>query len=417
METNLSDIFKAVRKSSRIISAMTDTKRAEVLMKLAAAVDASHDELLEANAADLQRMDTANPLYDRLRLTPERLTAIADDIRHVAQLPSPVGEVMEERVLPNGLQLRRVRVPFGVIGVIYEARPNVTFDVFSLCFRSGNACILKGGSDASASNDAIIRLIHDVLSECGVTTDCVALLPSTHEATAALLNAVGYVDVCIPRGGRRLIDFVRDNARVPVIETGAGVVSAYFDKDGDTTMGRDIITNAKTRRVSVCNALDTLLIHRDRLTDLPALCENLAEKGVEIHADEESYRALEGHYPTSLLKTTDETTYTTEWMDYKMGLRTVGCLEDALEHIAEYGSGHSECIITGNPVTAEHFQQSVDAACVYVNAPTSFTDGAQFGLGAEIGISTQKLGPRGPMGLREITTYKYLINGNGQTRP
>lgn len=410
-------LLSNVKRASRSLMSLTDARRSEILMRLADAVDSSHDAILRANAEDLSRMDRSNPLYDRLQLSPERLNAIAGDIRHVAALPSPVGEVIEDRTLPNGLRLRRVRVPFGVIGVIYEARPNVTFDVFSLCFRSGNACVLKGGSDASASNEAIVSLIHRVLGECGVDTDCVCLLPSTHEATAAMLGAVGYVDVCIPRGGRRLIDFVRDNARVPVIETGAGVVSAYFDKDGDIEMGRDIITNAKTRRVSVCNALDTLLIHHDRLADLHLLCERLAEKNVVIFADEASREALSGHYPETLLHDADSETYSTEWMDYKMGIRTVGSVDEAIEHIARYGSGHSECIITDNSETADRFQQSVDAACVYVNAPTSFTDGAQFGLGAEIGISTQKLGPRGPMGLREITTYRYFINGNGQTRP
>lgn len=410
-------MLSAVKQASRTITALTDSQRTALLMRLADEVDASHEELLDANATDLARMERTNPLYDRLQLTGDRLTAIAGDIRHVATLPSPVGEIIGERTLPNGLHLRRVRVPFGVIGVIYEARPNVTFDVFSLCFRSGNACVLKGGADASASNEAIVSLIHRVLTAEGITTDCVALLPSTHKATAAMLNAVGYVDVCIPRGGRRLIDFVRDNARIPVIETGAGVVSAYFDRYGDTAMGRDIITNAKTRRVSVCNALDTLLIHAGRLADLPALCARLAEKNVEIHADKRSLGALSSHYPAELLREADETTYAREWMDYKMGIRTVDSLQDAIDHIARYGSGHSECIITDDAESADTFQRSVDAACVYVNAPTSFTDGAQFGLGAEIGISTQKLGPRGPMGLREITTYRYLINGNGQTRP
>lgn len=394
-----------------------DGSRQRLLMCLADEVDASHAELLEANARDLARMDRTNPLYDRLQLDDSRLDAIAGDIRHVASLPSPVGEIVEERTLPNGLRLRRVRVPFGVIGVIYEARPNVTFDVFSLCFRSGNACVLKGGSDASASNECIMGIIHRVLRREAFSTDCAVLLPSTHEATAAMLNAVGYVDVCIPRGGRRLIDFVRDNARIPVIETGAGVVSAYFDKAGDTAMGRDIITNAKTRRVSVCNALDTLIVHRQRLADLPALCAGLAEKGVRLYADTEAFRALEQAYPATLLDHAGEDTYAREWMDYKMGIKTVGSLEEALDHIARFGSGHSECIITGDPEAGDRFQQMVDAACVYVNAPTSFTDGAQFGLGAEIGISTQKLGPRGPMGLREITTCRYLINGNGQTRP
>jgi glutamate-5-semialdehyde dehydrogenase len=360
-------------------------------------------------------MDKSNPLYDRLQLTRERLDSIANDIRNVAALPSPIGEVIENRTIPNGLKIKKVRVPFGVIGVIYEARPNVTFDVFSLCFRSGNACVLKGGSDAEASNKAIVELIHNVLETAGINPNCVTLLPSTHDATGALLNAVGYVDVCIPRGGKRLINFVRENAKIPVIETGAGVVSAYFDKYGDVSMGKDIITNAKTRRVSVCNALDTLLIHQDRLTDLPALCERLAEKRVEIYADERARQALIT-YPNNLIKEAAEDTYSTEWMDYKMGIKTVANIDEAIEHISTYGSGHSECIITNDSLSARKFQESVDAACVYVNAPTSFTDGAQFGLGAEIGISTQKLGPRGPMGLKEITTYKYYIDGNGQVR-
>lgn len=415
--TDILNLLTATRQASRTLASLTDTQRTELLMRLADAVDNSRAELLEANARDLARMAITNPLYDRLQLTPERLTAIANDIRHVAGLPSPIGEVIEDRTLPNGLRLRRVRVPFGVIGVIYEARPNVTFDVFSLCFRSGNACVLKGGSDAVDSNEAIVRLIHRVLHESGMPTECVTLLPSTHEATAAMLNAVGYIDVCIPRGGRRLIDFVRDNARIPVIETGAGVVSTYFDKDGDVKMGRDIITNAKTRRVSVCNALDTMLIHRDRLSVLPELCERLAEKNVVIYADDDAFKALKGSYPQQLLQKADNDTYATEWMDYKMGIRTVSGIDEALDHIANFSSGHSECIITDNEDTARRFQESVDAACVYVNAPTSFTDGGQFGLGAEIGISTQKLGPRGPMGLREITTYRYFINGNGQTRP
>ncbi len=286
-------------------------------------------------------------------------------------------------------------MPFGVIGIIFEARPNVCFDVFSLCFKSGNACILKGSHSADESNRAIVALIHDVLPLEGELEGVCSLLPPTHEATAELLGAVGYVDLCIPRGGRKLIDFVRDNARVPVIETGAGVVHAYFDKDGDLEKGRRIIANAKMRRVSVCNALDCLLVHRDRLSDLPALLEPMEGK-VEI--------------------ITDEASMGTEWMDYKLSLKVVDSLDEALAHIAHYGSGHSECIITECSETARHFQQMVDAACVYVNAPTSFTDGAQFGMGAEIGISTQKLGPRGPMALEEMTTYKWLIDGNGQTR-
>lgn len=412
----MTEIFKMVREASRTIANISDRERNEVLLTVAGLLEARLDELLEANARDLARMERDNPLYDRLQLTPDRVGGIASDVRNVAGLPSPVGEEIERRTLPNGILLRRVRVPFGVIGVIYEARPNVTFDVFSLCFKSGNACILKGGKDAEQSNIAAIDIIHEALRIHGISTDVAVVLPSTHEATAQLLNAVGYVDVCIPRGGRRLIDFVRENARIPVIETGAGVVHAYFDCEGDLAMGRDIITNAKTRRVSVCNALDTLLIHRDRLSDLPELCVPLAGKNVEIHADPEGFAALSGHYPDHLLIPAVPEVWDREWMDYKMGLRTVGSVEEAITHIAEHGSGHSECIITGSEDAATRFQAEVDASCVYVNAPTSFTDGAQFGLGAEIGISTQKLGPRGPMGLREITTYRYLLTGSGQTR-
>ncbi len=417
MDSNLTEIFSSVKQASRHMGALSVDRRNEVLLHLADALEADASALLEANSRDLSRMDRSNPLYDRLQLTPERLAGIASDMRHVASLPCPVGEIIDESERPNGLRLRRVRVPFGVIGIIYEARPNVTFDVFALCFKTANACILKGGSDAEDSNKAIVSLIRRVLRDEGLDENVVALLPATHEATAAMLDAVGYVDVCIPRGGKRLINFVRDNARIPVIETGAGVVSTYFDQYGDLAMGRDIIFNAKTRRVSVCNALDTLIIHKDRLADLPLLVKPMADKSVEIYADDRAYTALEGRYPETLLQRADADTFATEWMDYKMGIRTVDSLTEAIDHIAAYGSGHSECIVTGNPDHAERFRQEVDAACVYVNAPTSFTDGAQFGLGAEIGISTQKLGPRGPMGLTEITTYRWLIDGNGQTRP
>jgi glutamate-5-semialdehyde dehydrogenase len=299
--------------------------------------------------------------------------------------------------------------------MIYEARPNVTFDVFSLCFKSGNACVLKGGKDANCSNREEVALIHEILQHYGVSEDVVALLPATHEATGEMLNAVGYIDVCIPRGGRKLIDFVRDSARIPVIETGAGVVNTYFDVDGDLEMGRAIIQNAKTRRVSVCNALDCLLIHQDRLSDLGALVQPMAEKQVIIYADDQAYAAIEGQYP--YLEHATAESFGTEFMDYKLAIKTVASLDEALAHIDQNGSGHSEAIITSNEQTARRFQAHVDAACVYWNAPTSFTDGAQFGLGAEIGISTQKLGPRGPMALEEITTFKWLIEGEGQIRP
>ena len=376
------------------MATIADDKRNEILLAVADAIIANKQTILEANAKDLAKMDPKNPLYDRLQLTDKRLEDIASDMRNVSKLPSPLGRVLKESTLPNGLRLKRVSVPFGVIGMIYEARPNVTFDVFSLCFKSGNACVLKGGKDADNSNRAEVEIIHQVLEANGVNPDVVTLLEATHEATAEMLNAVGYIDVCIPRGGRKLIDFVRDNAKVPVIETGAGVVHAYFDEFGDLEMGKRIIDNAKTRRVSVCNALDCLIIHRSRLADLPALLEPVEKKNVKIVYDD----------------------FGTEFMDYKMAVKVVDSIDEAIEHIATYGSGHSECIITNNKDNAKKFQQLVDAACVYVNAPTSFTDGAQFGLGAEIGISTQKLGPRGPMGLEEITTYKWLIEGEGQVR-
>lgn len=413
---NFNDIFSRAREASRTLLELTDSQRSAAITTLADIVETHRDELLAANSLDLARMSRSNPLYDRLQLTPERLAGIASDLRHVAALPTPVGEEVEHRTLPNGIDLRKVRVPFGVIGVIYEARPNVTFDVFSLCLKSGNACILKGGHDADDSNRAAINLIHEALRLNGIPVDAATLLPSTHEATAALLGAVGKVDVCIPRGGRRLIDFVRDNAKVPVIETGAGVVHTYFDINGDLEMGRGIINNAKTRRVSVCNALDTLLIHRGRLADLPALCAPLADKNVEIHSDPEAMEALRGNYPDKLLVAANDC-WDTEWMDFKMGIHTVSDLDEAIAHIARHGSGHSESIVTDDTKAADTFRRMVDASCVYVNLPTSFTDGGQFGLGAEIGISTQKLGPRGPMGLREITTTRYLLTGHGQLRP
>ena len=391
----MKQLFHKAKEASRMLMLLTDEQRNDVLLKIADRAETETAKLLAANALDLQKLEPNDPLYDRLLLTKERIQGIAADLRNVAKLPSPLGVISKERTLANGLYLRRFSVPFGVIGVIFEARPNVCFDVFSLCFKSGNACLLKGSHSAEESNRAIVNLIHEVLQDAGICVDALTLLPPTHEATAELLGAVGYVDLCIPRGGRKLIDFVRDNARVPVIETGAGVVHAYFDKDGDLEKGKRIIANAKMRRVSVCNALDCLLVHRDRTDDIPALLA-----------------PMEGHVEI----VTDEATMGTEWMDYKLSLKVVDSLDEALAHIARYGSGHSECIITEDKATATRFQQMVDAACVYVNAPTSFTDGAQFGLGAEIGISTQKLGPRGPMALEEMTTYKWLINGNGQVR-
>ena len=411
-----STIFSRTKDASRALSVIDDARRNAVLLRLADAIVAESSSLLEANASDLAAMDRSNPLYDRLMLTEDRLKGIASDMSHVAALPSPLGRTLVERTLPNGLRLRKVSVPFGVIGVIYEARPNVTFDVFSLCFKSGNACLLKGGRDADASNRAAVALIKRILESEGVEPDAVNLMPATHEAAGELLEAVGYVDLVIPRGGRRLIDFVRDNAKVPCIETGAGVVNTYFDESGDMGKGIKIVTNAKTRRVSVCNALDCLIVHSARLEGLPELVGQMAGR-VTLYADPRAFEALEGHYPAERLQHAGPDAFGTEYMDYKMAVKTVDSLDEALDHIRCYGSGHSEAIVTEDASAARKFQAMVDAACVYVNAPTSFTDGAQFGLGAEIGISTQKLGARGPMGLEEITSYKWLIEGNGQTRP
>lgn len=414
---NLKTIFEQAKKAGRSLAALDEKEINCILNDTADEIEKQTDRILAENAKDLERMDKENPMYDRLKLTEGRIEGIAGDMRNVAKLASPLGRTLMERTLPNGLKLKKVSVPFGVIGIVYEARPNVTFDVFSLCLKSGSACVLKGGKDADCSNREAVALIKEVLRRHNVDEHTIELLPATHEATAEMLHANGYIDVVIPRGSSRLIKFVRDEASVPVIETGAGVCHAYFDKDGDLEKGKAIINNAKTRRVSVCNALDCTIINAERLTDLPALCEPLIASNVLIYADDPAINVLKGKYPEELLKEATEESYGTEFQSYTMAIKTVKDAEEAMEHIAGHGSGHSECIITENDDTAEKFLKNVDAACVYVNAPTSFTDGAQFGLGAEIGISTQKLHARGPMGLEEITTYKWTIRGNGQTRP
>lgn len=408
--------FEAVQQASRELLGINDFQINQVLLAVADAAWEQREWILKENQQDLARMDTHNPKYDRLKLTEERIKEITHDLRKVATLPSPLGRILKENTLSNGLRLKRISVPFGVIGIIYEARPNVSFDVFSLCLKSGNACILKGGSDADYSNRAIIRLIHGVLEKFHINPHCVELLPAEREATSQLLHAREYVDLLIPRGSRSLIDFVRQHATIPVIETGAGICHTYFDRYGDIKMGAAIINNAKTRRVSVCNALDCLLIDSSRLDMLPELCKPLSTSQVSIYADAPAYACLKGRYPSNLLKEAGPDDYGTEFLDYKMAIKTTACLEEALAHIRQYGSKHSECIITENKEHARLFCRDVDAACVYVNVPTSFTDGAQFGLGAEIGISTQKLHARGPMALEEITTYKWIIEGEGQIR-
>lgn len=414
---SITEIFSNARVASRTLLAVDSASVDSMLLDMASAIESNAEKILAANAQDLSRMDPEDPKYDRLMLTYDRISAIAADMRHVAALPSPLGRVLSHRVLPNGLDISRVSVPFGVIGVIYEARPNVSFDVFSLCVKAGSACVLKGGHDADDTNRTVVALLRSELERAGFSPDVVQLLPATHEATAEMLAARGFIDVIIPRGSASLIRFVRDNARVPVIETGAGVCHAYFDADGDLDKGRAIVNNAKTRRVSVCNALDCLLVDRSRLKDLPVLCAPLSDSRVVIKADDDSFAALAGGYPDELLAHADPDDFGTEFLGYTMAVRVVDGIDGALDHIARYGSGHSESIITENRDVADVFTRMVDAACVYTNAPTSFTDGAQFGLGAEIGISTQKLHARGPMALDEMTTYKWIIRGNGQIRP
>jgi glutamate-5-semialdehyde dehydrogenase len=409
--------FQAVQCASRKIVTLEEATIDGVLIELADRIPAATDAILEANRKDLERMDPADPRYDRLLLNEARLKSIASDIRNVASLPSPLDRVLEERTLPNGLELKKVTVPLGVIGIIYESRPNVTFDVFALCLKSGNATVLKGGSDAAFSNIAIVELIQTVISERGLDPEMIYLLPAEREAAHIMLNAVGYIDVIIPRGSQQLIDFARKHSTVPVIETGAGIVHTYFDQSGDLAMGCDIIFNAKTRRPSVCNALDTLIVHESRIDDLPVLVELLEEKMVQLYADEPAYYKLLGRYPDELLEIASPEHFGTEFLSLKMSIKTVSGIEEALDHIARHSSKHSEAIIASDQAAIDAFMKRVDAAAVYANTSTAFTDGAQFGLGAEIGISTQKLHARGPMALKELCSYKWLITGQGQVRP
>ncbi|MDR0811507.1 MAG: glutamate-5-semialdehyde dehydrogenase [Paludibacter sp.] len=396
---------------------LVDTETINAVLKsLADEAEQCVAEIIAANEKDLAAFDASNPLRDRLLLDEKRLAAIVIDIRNVAALPSPLGKTLAETIRPNGMKISKTSVPFGVVGVIYEARPNVTFDVFSLCFKSGNACVLKGGSDAQNSNSAIVNIIKSTLKRFALDENIITLLSPERESTTDLLNATGAVDVLIPRGGRGLIDFVRQNARVPVIETGAGVCHTFIDESANITFAENIVFNAKTRRVSVCNALDCLIVHEKILPSLPGICERLAEKNVMIYADIKAFTFLNGKYPAHLLLKADEESFGTEFLDYKMAVKTVSSIAAAIEHICKYGSQHSECIVSNDDANVALFYRAVDAACVYANVSTAFTDGAQFGLGAEIGISTQKLHARGPMALTELCTYKWLIAGEGQVR-
>lgn len=410
------DIFKAAVKAGRSLSVLDDGKINNILLKIADAVIGNSGYIIEENKKDLALMENSDPRYDRLLLTEKRLQGIAADIRNVAGLPSPLNRVLSSETRPNGLVISRISVPFGVIGVIYEARPNVTFDVFALCLKSGNACVLKGGSDAINSNMAIAGIIRSVLEESGIDKNILSLLPAGRDETRQLLNARQYIDLIIPRGSRSLIDFVRENASIPVIETGAGICHTYFDEYGDRELGRNIIHNAKTRRVSVCNALDCLIIHQDRLNDLDYIVGLCSGSDVIIYADERAYKALDGKYPPGLLQRATAESFGTEFLSYKMAVKTVDSFDEALLHITDYGSRHSEAIISGNNNRIQLFYKLIDASSVFANTSTAFTDGAEFGLGAEIGISTQKLHARGPMALEALTSYKWIIEGDGQVR-
>ncbi len=411
----LSQLEKTLR-ASRLLSLVDEETIIRVLFDLADEAENQMAFILVENMKDLDRMDVNDPKYDRLKLTADRIRGIASDIRKVAGLPNPVGRVLYETVRPNGMKISKITVPFGVIGIIFEARPNVTFDVFSLCLKSGNACLLKGGSDAINSNSVIVSIIRQVLHKQGLPEDLVALLPAGRDETQEMLHANGYIDLIIPRGSQNLINYVRQNSSIPVIETGAGICHTYFDGSGDVEKGSRIVFNAKTRRPSVCNALDCLLIHRNRLSDLPLLTEKLAEKEVVIYADEDAFKILSKSYPANLLNPANDDSFGTEFLSLKMAVKTVSSLEEALDHIARYSSKHSEAIISENCDAVNTFIKMVDAAAVYHNVSTAFTDGAQFGLGAEIGISTQKLHSRGPMALEELTSYKWVIEGEGQVR-
>lgn len=409
--------LKKVLAASRKLNMAEDKQIVAVLLELANEARANTKTILAENQKDLDRMDVEDPKFDRLKLTSERIEGIASDIENVAKLESPVGNVLKKTVRPNGLKISKITVPFGVIGIIYEARPNVTFDVFALCLKSGNACVLKGGSDAIYSNQAIVSIIQKVLTKFYLDENTVSLLPAGREETNEMLSAHGYIDLIIPRGSQGLINFVRENATIPVIETGAGICHTYFDKFGDAEKGREIIFNAKTRRPSVCNALDCLVIHESRLSELPAFAKKLATENVVIYADEDSFDKIKDIYPKELLFQATEESFGTEFLSMKMSIKTVDCIHDAIAHINKYSSKHSEAIISEETERIELFRKMVDASSVYSNASTAYTDGAQFGLGAEIGISTQKLHARGPMALEELCSYKWIIEGDGQVRP
>ena len=415
---NVSIVEKLCRTADEIrfdVQKLSTEKKNEALLTAAKKLVERQEEILAANREDIaagRASGMSEALIDRLTLTGSRIEQIAEGLRQVAELPDPVGEVMDEFVRPNGMKIRKVRVPMGVIGVIYESRPNVTADAFALCFKAGSAVILKGGSDAIHSNIAITDALRDSLADCGINPDAVQLVATTDRAaTKELMTMRQYIDLLIPRGGAGLIRAVVENSRIPVIETGTGNCHVYVDKDADLEMAMKIVINAKTQRIGVCNAAESLVVHKDVMDKfLPMLSAKMQEYKVLLRADESSRKLL----PLSEAATEDD--FGREYLDLILSVKTVGSVDEAIEHINRYHTGHSDCIVTENKEAAEKFLNEIDSACVYVNVSTRFTDGFEFGFGAEIGISTQKLQARGPMGLREITSYKYLVTGDGQVR-
>lgn len=412
----ITEIGKKAKEMTGIVGILGSEKKNEGLKSAAAALLEGKTEILAANDRDVEKAMKSGMnagLIDRLKLTSERIGAMADGLLSVAALEDPIGEVLSMKQRPNGLTIGQKRVPLGVVGIIYEARPNVTADAFGLCFKSGNAVILKGGSDALESNIAIVKWLRAGLLKAGLPEEAIQLITDTdREVTRQFMCLREYVDVLIPRGGAGLIKAVVDNSTIPVIETGTGNCHIFVDESADFNMALDIIFNAKTQRIGVCNACESLVVHRNIAPEfLPLLKERLSLKSVEIRADEESCSLVTGFTPAT------EEDWGQEYLDYIISLKLAGSVDEAISHINRYSTGHSEAIITSDYANSQKFLNEIDAAAVYVNASTRFTDGYEFGFGAEIGISTQKLHARGPMGLKELTTTKYIIYGNGQIRP
>jgi glutamate-5-semialdehyde dehydrogenase len=415
--TTLNDQLNVVKQASYDLPMIPHVMKKAVIADIAVALMMHKDFILKSNQEDLKAFDSSDPMADRLRLTPERLQAMADSLENILDFDAPINKVLEQRTLPNGLELQRVTVPLGVIGMIYESRPNVTMDAFALSFMSSNACVLKGGKEAYHSNLALIKIIQDCLTIHSIDTNVVLLLPPSRDVVHEMLTAVKTIDVIIPRGSQTLIDFVKKNSLIPIIETGAGVVHIYVDRSADLDKAQKIITNAKTRRVSVCNALDCLIVHREQLSALPRMLSELATKKVQIVADALAFKALETTYPKELLDHAQSSDYGTEFLSLKLAIKTVNNLEEAILHIRQYSSMHSEAIVAEDEKAIETFFNQVDAAVVYSNASTAFTDGGEFGMGGEIGISTQKLHVRGPFSMQHLVSSKWLVKGNGQVRP